>query len=274
MLGLPMTLTRHHSPAGPRWAVDGYYLPAEFTLGGWLQLSAETMTGALVPGDEPAQDPLLPPIEDDQEVWASGVTYLRSRNERQAESTVADVYAKVYEADRPEIFFKANGWRVSGTGQPIRIRRDSNWNVPEPELTLVMNAAGEIVGYTAGNDVSSRQIEGENPLYLPQAKCYNGSCALGSGIVLATADELTELEISLVIEREAQVVFTGNTRISEMKRKLPELAEYLYQELDFPRGAFLMTGTGIVPAHPFTLLPNDVVTISVGESTLTNPVNP
>lgn len=264
-----MILTRHQTPSGPRWAADGRYLTTDFSLGGWLAGFI-----SIVPGEEPALDPAVAPIESDQEVWASGVTYLRSRNERQAESTVADVYAKVYEADRPEIFFKANGWRVSGDGDPIRIRRDSDWSVPEPELTLVINSGGEIVGYTAGNDVSSRQIEGENPLYLPQAKCYNGSCALGPGIILTTAEELAKIEISLVIERDLQTVFTGNTRISEMKRKLPELAGFLYQELDFPRGAFLMTGTGIIPTHPFTLLPGDIVTIKVGESTLTNPVNP
>ncbi len=213
---------------------------------------------------------ILPPLEPTQEVWASGVTYLRSRVEREAESTVADVYAKVYEAERPEIFFKALGWRVAGHGEKIRIRKDSDWNVPEPELTLVINKFGEIVGYTAGNDVSSRSIEGENPLYLPQAKCYDGSCALGPGIVLV--DEPGETGIHLSIERDGGEVFSGDAHTAQMKRRFTELAEYLTKEMTFPDGVFLMTGTGIVPGDGFTLLAGDVVRITVGELTLENEV--
>ncbi len=215
---------------------------------------------------------MLAPIDAHHEVWASGVTYLRSRVERESESSAADVYAKVYEADRPELFFKALGWRVVGPGQRIRIRKDSEWNVPEPELTLVINAHREIVGYTIGNDVSSRSIEGENPLYLPQAKSYDGSCAIGPGIVLASLEEIEQLTISLTISRNGEEVFTGETAISQMKRKLPELVEYLTREMSFPDGVLLMTGTGIVPSYPFTLEVGDVVTIKIGELTLTNPV--
>lgn len=212
----------------------------------------------------------LAPVEPSQEVWASGVTYLRSRVEREAESTVADVYAKVYEAERPEIFFKAIGWRVSGPGGEIRIRKDSEWNVPEPELTLVINRFGEIVGYTAGNDVSSRSIEGENPLYLPQAKCYDGSCALGPGIFLV--DDPGDLAINLSIERGGEEVFLGDARTSQMKRGFTELAEYLTREMSFPNGVFLMTGTGIVPGDGFTLQVGDVVRVTVGELVLENEV--
>ena len=159
----------------------------------------------------------------------------------------------MYEAERPELFYKAAGWRVVGPGDAIRVRADSRWNVPEPELTLVINRRGEIVGYSAGNDVSSRDIEGENPLYLPQAKVYNGSCALGPGIHLAGPDELTDVPIGLKIARGGQTVFEGETRTSRMKRNFEDLAAYLYRELDFPRGAFLMTGTGIVPQESFSL---------------------
>ena len=269
-----MRLTRYMAEGGPRWAVDGHDLPADLTLSTLLGLPSSALKetlgaakGELVPDLE-----AISPIEADQEVWASGVTYLRSRMEREAESTVADVYAKVYEADRPEIFFKSQGWRVVPSGGQIRIRRDSDWNVPEPELTLVVNSAGEIVGYTAGNDVSSRAIEGENPLYLPQAKTYDGSCALGPDIVLADAASLTETEIKLTISRNGEEVFQGETAINQMKRKLPDLVGYLVRETSFPSGAFLMTGTGIVPAYPFTMVAGDVVRITVGEVTLENAV--
>jgi 2-dehydro-3-deoxy-D-arabinonate dehydratase len=176
----------------------------------------------------------------------------------------------VYEAERPELFFKAAGWRVVGPGDAIRVRADSRWNVPEPELTLVINRHGEIVGYCAGNDVSSRDIEGENPLYLPQAKVYNGSCALGPGIALAGPNELRDLGIGLKIARGGQTVFEGETRTSRMKRSFEDLAAYLYRELEFPRGAFLMTGTGIVPHESFSLTSGDRVRVEVGELVLEN----
>jgi 2-dehydro-3-deoxy-D-arabinonate dehydratase len=264
-------LTHHLTSAGPRWALDGRALPTDFTLGDLLSMSRASIANLTgMARDEKLDGLLLPPIEASGEVWASGVTYLRSRVEREAESTVADVYAKVYEAERPEIFFKALGTRVVGHGEQIRIRRDSDWNVPEPELTLVINRHGEIVGYTAGNDVSSRSIEGENPLYLPQAKCYDGACALGPGIVLV--EDPGDVAIALSITREGREMFRGDARTSQMKRRFTELAEYLVREMTFPSGVFLMTGTGIVPGGDFTLKSGDNVSISVGELTLQNDV--
>ena len=224
-----------------------------------------------MPGQAGLSTPLAP-VEANSEVWAAGVTYLRSRIAREAESTVKDAYARVYEAERPELFFKAPGWRVAGHGMPIRIRRDSRWNVPEPELTLVVNAHGEIVGFCAGNDVSSRDIEGENPLYLPQAKIYDGSCALGPGISLCDAGTLSDLPIDLAVLRAGRPIFTGATRTSRIKRPLQELVDYLRKELSFPDGVFLMTGTGVVPPDDFSLEPGDRVRITIGGLTLENPV--
>jgi 2-dehydro-3-deoxy-D-arabinonate dehydratase len=269
-----MLLTRHLTSRGPRWARDGAFLPAAFSLGLLLELPAAAATALLasLPAEEPSEGALLPPLEADHEVWASGVTYLRSRDARQAESAVGDVYARVYEAERPELFFKASGWRVAGEGAPIRVRADSGWNVPEPELVLVINQSGEIVGYSAGNDVSSRDIEGANPLYLPQAKVYNGSCALGPGIVLAQAAALRAVPIRLEIRRGGQLAFSGETSTGNMKRQLEDLARYLTLELEFPRGVFLMTGTGIVPPDTFSLAPGDHVRISIGELILQNEV--
>lgn len=267
-----MLLTRHLTVSGPRWAADGRFLPQAFTLDFLLECPAARIADVILAlvGDEAASGQLLPPIEPAQEVWASGVTYLRSRDARKAESATGDIYERVYEAPRPELFFKAVGWRVVGPAAAIRVRADSRWNVPEPELTLVINRAGEIIGFTAGNDVSSRDIEGENPLYLPQAKVYNGSCALGPGILLASADDLADVPIGLQIARGGQIVFAGETRTSRMKRGFEELAAYLYKELAFPRGAFLMTGTGIVPAESFSLAPGDRVRVEVGELVLEN----
>jgi len=270
-----MELTRHNTAAGPRWAVDGHYLPAGVTLAGLLALSAAGLADLLgqLKTAEAAAGPLLVPIDSAQEVWGSGVTYLRSRDARKAESkTSADVYQLVYEAERPEIFFKQVGWRTVGHGQHVRIRADTTWNVPEPELVLVINAAGEIVGYTVGNDMSSRDIEGENPLYLPQAKTYNGSCAIGPAIRLHTAAELADLPIQLEISRGGAVVFGGDTATSRMKRVFPDLASWLYRELTFPYGAFLMTGTGIVPPDSFTLHSGDVIRVTIGGMTLENVV--
>ena len=269
-----MHLTRHRTPAGPRWAADGKWLATGVSLGAILQQSRSEIRAfveANVNAEAASGEPLAP-IDADQEVWASGVTYLRSREAREAESSVKDVYARVYEAPRPELFFKAAGWRVVGPQEPIRVRDDSAWNVPEPELTLVINAAGEIVGYTAGNDVSSRDIEGENPLYLPQAKVYNGSCALGPGITIEAPDRLRDLPIRVTIARDSAVVFDGSIRTSQIKRPLEELAGYLYRELAFPNGAFLMTGTGVVPPHEFSMTHGDVVRISIDNLVLENPV--
>jgi len=269
-------LTKLQTARGPRWAIDGRLLAEDFQLGRLLNLPAADMWNCLdsaAGGEAPRGTPLAP-VETTSEVWAAGVTYLRSRVAREAESTVKDVYAKVYEAERPELFFKAPGWRVAGHGMPIRIRRDSRWNVPEPELTLVVNARGEIVGFCAGNDVSSRDIEGANPLYLPQAKVYNGSCALGPGIILCGAENLRDLPIDLVVQRAGQSVFSGATRTAQLKRPLQELVDYLRLELDFPHGVFLMTGTGIVPPDDFSLVLGDRVRITIGELTLENEVGP
>jgi 2-dehydro-3-deoxy-D-arabinonate dehydratase len=211
---------------------------------------------------------------DEQEVWAAGVTYLRSRDARMEESTQRDIYDRVYDADRPELFLKATPHRVAGPGAPVAIRGDSGWDVPEPELAVLMNARGERVGYTIGNDVSSRSIEGENPLYLPQAKVYSGCAALGPVIVMA--DELPDvsnLDIQLTIRRDGAVLFQDGTSTSRLHRSLDELSEYLWRANDFPAGVYLMTGTGIVPPSEFTLRDGDEVTISVaGIGSLTNPV--
>jgi Fumarylacetoacetate (FAA) hydrolase family protein len=268
-------LTRHATADGPRWALDGYYLPTDFSLGAWLARPLDEAYAWLAaqPLGDAADAPLLAPIEDAQEAWASGVTYLSSRMAREAESQSADVYQKVYGAERPELFFKANGWRVRGHGQPIRIRGDSAWNVPEPELVLLLDAAGAIRGHAVGNDVSSRSIEGENPLYLPQAKVYDGACAIGPGIALGRADELRDLPVTLRIERAGAIVFAGETRTSQIKRALEELAGFLFRELSFPQGAFLFTGTGIVPGEDFTLQAGDVVRIGIGGLALENPVS-
>jgi len=272
---MPANLTRHTTADGPRWALDGHYLPADFSLSAWLALPAEVAQAQLASATRgaPADGALLAPIEDAQEAWASGVTYLSSRMAREAESQSADVYQKVYGAARPELFFKACGWRTSGHGQDIRVRADSAWNVPEPELVLVLDSAGGIRGYATGNDVSSRSIEGENPLYLPQAKVYDGACAIGPGIRLCGADALRDLAIALTIRRGGEVVFAGETRTSQIKRTLEELASYLFRELTFPHGAFLFTGTGIVPGEDFTLQSGDVVNIDIGGLVLENPVS-
>jgi 2-dehydro-3-deoxy-D-arabinonate dehydratase len=270
-----MYLSRHETAAGARWALDGGFLPPSFTLDLLLQVPKAAIAGvlgALPKGQPAAGSKLLAPVEPTQEVWAAGVTYLRSRDAREEESNVKDVYTRVYEAKRPELFFKAPGWRVAGHDMQIRVRDDSGWNVPEPELALVINSAGEIVGHTVCNDVSSRDIEGDNPLYLPQAKVYNGSCAIGPGIHVGDTERLRDLTIALEITRGGRTAFTGETRTSQLKRSPEELADYLYLELDFPQGAFLSTGTGIVPGTDFSLSPGDVVAITVGDMTLENPV--
>jgi len=269
-----MLLTRHKTIDGSRWALDGHFLPPSTNLSTLLEMRRAEMFQALktLSKAEVAIGEIEAPIDPHQEVWAAGVTYLRSRDARKAESTVADMYQKVYEAERPEIFSKSIGWRVSGNGAPIRIRKDSQWNVPEPELVLVINGQREIVGYCAGNDVSSRDIEGENPLYLPQAKIYNGSCALGHGIWICEPNEIKDIPIRLQVQRTNKSIFNGEANTSTMKRTLPELVEFLTRELDFPQGVFLMTGTCLVPDGDFTLQPDDVVVIHVGELKIENRV--
>jgi 2-dehydro-3-deoxy-D-arabinonate dehydratase len=227
----------------------------------WLQTRRD-----LTPCSAPAAAELLPPIGS-QEVWAAGVTYYRSRDARMEESKDAgggDFYAKVYEAERPELFFKAPPYRVVGPGAPVRIRRDAKWSVPEPELTLVINNRGAIVGYTIGNDMSSRDIEGENPLYLPQAKVYDGSCAVGPCLYLTKEPLPPDTKIELAIRRHGADAFSGATTLRSIKRPFTELVAYLYRETSFPHGCLLMTGTGIVPPTDFTLQRADEISIKIG----------
>jgi 2-dehydro-3-deoxy-D-arabinonate dehydratase len=215
---------------------------------------------------------LLPPV-DTQEVWGAGVTYEQSRAGRVEESTEGGIYDRVYLAQRPEVFFKATAQRVVGDGQPVGIRADSPWNAPEPELGLVLNAGGEIFGYVVGDDVSSRSIEGENPLYLSQAKVYERSCALGPGIVPVWAAPATPFHIALRVERGEVIAFEGSTSTANIVRRFEDLAAWLMAALAFPVGVVLLTGTGIVPNESFSLRAGDIVTIDIpGVGTLTNPV--
>jgi len=227
------------------------------------------------PVPSPGPEAFLAPVVS-QEVWASGVTYYRSRSARMEESKDSgggSFYDRVYSALRPELFFKATGRRVVGPGCNVRIRSDAHWSVPEPELTVAISAAGEIFGYTIGNDMSSRDIEGENPLYLPQAKVYDGSCALGPCILLAEEPLPKTTSISIEILRAGKPAFTGQTTLAELKREPTELVEYLYRDNTFQHGAFLLTGTGIVPGDDFTLAPADLIRISIdGIGTLENTV--
>jgi 2-dehydro-3-deoxy-D-arabinonate dehydratase len=224
-----------------------------------------------------AAEELRAPIGS-QEVWAAGVTYLRSKAARMEESKDAgggSFYDRVYEADRPELFFKAAPHRVAGPGAAVRIRKDSRWNVPEPELTLALNAEGKIFGFTIGNDMSSRDIEGENPLYLPQAKVYDRCAALGPCVVISSELPKPELLIQLQIVRAGDVVFTGETSVGRIKRPLPSLAEWLFRDNSFPSGCFLMTGTGVVPPDTFTLQARDEIRITLEPvGTLVNGVAP
>jgi 2-dehydro-3-deoxy-D-arabinonate dehydratase len=217
---------------------------------------------------------LCAPVER-QEVWAAGVTYLRSKTARMKESDFsATAYDKVYAAERPELFFKSIAEKVVATGEPAGIRRDTRWNVPEPELALVLNSKGKIVGHTIGNDMSSRDIEGENLLYLPQAKIYDRSCALGPWIMVgATEATAREWKIRLAIRRNGESVFAGETSVGQIKRRFEELAGFLFRSQAFPHGAVLLTGTGIVPPETFTLQARDVVEIEItGIGWLRNPV--
>lgn len=220
---------------------------------------------------------ILSPLGQNQELWACGVTYLRSREGRQEESKTSggsEFYAHVYAAARPEVFFKATPHRVVGYGGFVRIRKDSSWDVPEPELTLVVTSSGKIIGYTIGNDMSSRSIEGENPLYLPQAKTYDGCAALGPCIYLTEAPLSTDTQIRLQIHRAGALVFEGAITLSQMKRTPEELVSYVYKECSFPHGCFVMTGTGIVPSSDFTLHSQDEIHISIDSiGTLINTVS-
>jgi 2-dehydro-3-deoxy-D-arabinonate dehydratase len=224
-------------------------------------------------GSVPSGSQLLAPV-DDQEIWASGVTFERSRDARNEEAVTSDVYDRVYIAERPELFFKAPAWRARGEGAPIAIRSDSSWNVPEPELGLVVDARGAIVAYTVGNDVSSRSIEGENPLYLPQAKVFHGACALGPSLVpVECAPPFKELVILMSVARADKTVFEDEVRLSSMRRTPEELVDWLFRSLPFPNGFVLLSGTSMVPPPDFTLRFGDTIRIQVpGVGTLTNYV--
>ena len=233
-----------------------------------LYLKLENTTKDLPPvaeGREMLQTEITAPIQG-QEIWACGVTYLRSKVGRQEESKNAggsDFYARVYEADRPEIFFKGTAYRTVGPGGKVSIRKDSSWDVPEPELTLMITTSGKIVGYTIGNDMSSRSIEGENPMYLPQAKIYDGSAALGPCIYIPEKPLAKDTLIEMQILREGSIAFEGKIAIDQIKRKFEDLVSYLYRELSFPCGCLLMTGTGIVPSSDFTLKKDDEIRITI-----------
>ena len=219
---------------------------------------------------------ILPPVGS-QELWACGVTYLRSKVGRQQESKVAggsDFYARVYEAERPEVFFKSTPHRIAGHGAKVNIRKDSTWDVPEPELTLVVTSSGKIIGYTIGNDMSSRSIEGENPLYLPQAKTYDACAAVGPCIYVTDQPLPVNTMINIHIKRNKENIFEGSVGINQMKRTVQELVSFVYRECSFPHGCLIMTGTGIVPPNDFTLQSGDEIIIDIDNiGTLTNTVS-
>lgn len=253
-------------------SANGFYLADsnwdEFVNDDNLFLKTKNLISTKTPignGEDLIQNELFPPIQS-QEIWASGVTYFNSKLARQEESKDAgggDFYAKVYVADRPELFFKSTSYRAVGSGGKVRIRQDSSWDVPEPELTLFITSNGKIVGYTIGNDMSSRSIEGENPLYLPQAKTYDGSAAIGPCLYVSENPLAVETEIKLVINRNGVTVFEGETQIGQIKRDLNELVSWLFREMSFPAGCFLMTGTGIIPSNDFTLKSGDEIRITI-----------
>jgi 2-dehydro-3-deoxy-D-arabinonate dehydratase len=277
-----MPISIHHRREGnaSRWAVrqDGAWAALDGTLADLLAVPLDqaraTVEGAArraggdVPGDRD-----LPPV-DRQEVWAAGVTYLRSRDGRKEESSGhGALYDHVYDNERPEIFFKSSPWRVVGDGDAVGIRADSGWDVPEAEVGLVLNAAGEVFGYTLGNDMSSRSIEGANPLYLPQAKIYDRSCALGPAIVPSWTIEPGPFPIGLRVLRAGREAYAGTTSTSAMARGFEDLAGWLFRALSFPAGVVLLTGTGVVPDADFTVRPGDTIEItSEALGTLTNPV--
>jgi len=276
-----MPISLHHLRAGDasRWAVrqDGGWFELDGTLADLLAVpldqaraiveAADRETGGAMPGEKP-----LPPV-DRQEVWAAGVTYLRSRDGRKEESGHASLYDHVYDSDRPEIFFKSSAWRVVGDGDAVGIRADSGWDVPEAEVGLVLNAAGDVFGYTLGNDMSSRSIEGENPLYLPQAKIYDRSCAMGPAIVPSWAVGPGPFPLALRVLREGREAYAGAASTSAMARRFEDLAAWLFRALSFPYGVVLLTGTGVVPDADFTVRPGDTIEIvSPVLGTLTNSV--
>jgi 2-dehydro-3-deoxy-D-arabinonate dehydratase len=264
-----------------RWAVRAAggdrALPAGFSLGDALSADLDHFRTLLEAAAEPL-DEVTPgaPVDPDTEVWAAGVTYRQSREARVEESTEPDIYQRVYDAERPELFFKSIGRRVRGHDETIGVRPDSTWDVPEPELAVVVTASGEVAGYTVCDDVSSRSIEGENPLYLPQAKMFAGATALGPGIRPAwEVSDPYALEIEMTITRGGEVTWEGTASTSQLHRRLDDLVDYLFRGDRYPRGVILSTGTGLVPGQDFTLTPGDRVRIRVDEvGTLANDVLP
>jgi 2-dehydro-3-deoxy-D-arabinonate dehydratase len=272
-----MHLVRYRPPGQPpRVGIrrDGAVVPvdavtsmAELLALPYDQLRATVESAASSDGAVPVESvQLLPPLDGRAEVWCAGVTYERSKGARMEESSEQSVYDKVYSAERPELFLKSPAWRLTTDGEPVGIRADSGHDVPEPELTLVVNAHGSVVGYTVCNDMSSRSIEGENPLYIPQAKVFAGGCAIATGVRPAwEVADATNLAIRLVVRRDGSEVFTGETSTRQLARSLDDLVDYLCRANDFPDGAALATGTGIVPELDFTLQAGDVVEIDIDE---------
>ncbi|CAN5676361.1 fumarylacetoacetate hydrolase family protein [soil metagenome] len=269
--GAPPRLARGTIEDGPR-----DLLREEVRLDDLLARSGAALAETLVeaPGDGrcPTEARILAPIED-QEVWCAGVTYERSRDARMEESSEPTIYDRIYDAERPELFFKAPGWRVRGPGESVGVRVDSGWDIAEPELGLVLAADGSVAGYVIGNDMSSRTIEGDNPLYLPQAKVYDAACALGPAIVPAGAVSEPVFPVRMTIRREGAVLFEGDTSTARLRRSHEDLAGHLFRALTFPRGAILLTGTGVVPESSISLREGDVVRIELGVlGVLENPV--
>ncbi|GAA1294181.1 fumarylacetoacetate hydrolase family protein [Pseudonocardia aurantiaca] len=276
-----MEIVRYVEPgaAEPRVGVrqDGRVTPVGFdSVGALLREPVATLREKLGPAGsevDAAEVTFLPPVDGRTEVWAAGVTYERSRTGRVEESSAATIYEKVYDAERPEIFLKSVAWRLVTDGEPVALRADSKLDVPEPELAVVANSAGEIVGYTVCNDMSSRSIEGENPLYLPQAKIYSGACSVATGIRPAWEVDTSDLAITMRVVRDGEVAYDGETSTARLHRTLEELVATLFEPTDFPDGAVLSTGTGIVPEMSFSLAEGDVVEIEIEQvGTLTNPV--
>jgi 2-dehydro-3-deoxy-D-arabinonate dehydratase len=269
----------HRTAGGPVLEHDGAYVRLAETWDALVNHPAlpDHLRGAAArgPRETRLEGPILAPAAG-QEVWGAGVTYDRSRAARIDESQDAggaSFYDRVYEAERPELFFKVPGWRLRGPGEPVRIRRDARWSVPEPELALCVNAAGHIVGYTLGDDLTARDIEAENPLYLPQAKTYDGCCALGPAMLVCEEPLPREAIIGLRVVRSAETVFEGSTALARMRRPFEELVRYLYRETSFPVGCVLLTGTGIVPPAEFALRVGDDIEIDLAAiGTLRNRV--
>jgi 2-dehydro-3-deoxy-D-arabinonate dehydratase len=276
-----MEIVRYVEPGAPQPRVgvrrDGRVAPVGFdSVAALLREPVAGVREKLTPAGpevDAAAVTFLPPVDGRTEVWAAGVTYERSRTGRVEESSASTIYEKVYDAERPEIFLKSVAWRLVTDGEPVALRADSALDVPEPELAVVANSAGDIVGYTVCNDMSSRSIEGENPLYLPQAKIYSGACSVATGIRPAWEVDPGDLAITMRVVRGGEVVYEGETSTARLHRTLEELVATLFEPTDFPDGAVLSTGTGIVPEMSFSLAEGDVVEIEIAQvGTLTNPV--